>query len=413
MANVFSNRRAVGTLEREDPANRFVYDAEVPAALAVSLLMPVNRTPYLSERAAVLHPVFDMNLPEGALREALSNMFAKALPVFDDLALLEIVGRSLIGRLRFGASPEELDQVPPQNLKELLASRGTEGLFADLLQRYARFSGVAGIQPKLLIRDDGSLGTSKFSPLAVGERVTAHGTTHIVKSFDAAKYPGLAANEYYCLKAARVAGLIVPPTEIATGGHLLVVKRFDLKPDGTYLAFEDGCALDGRLSREKYEGSYEQLAATLTSVLRGPDGTAAELARFFRLLVLSVAVRNGDAHRKNFGVVYEDATGLVTLSPTFDIVTTSAYLPIDSFALTLDGTKRWPNAKRLARFGVQRCQLTATAAKGIIAEVAEAVDQVSRELDALTELDPQGKDTAERMKTAWADGVASLRETSA
>jgi ribulose kinase len=47
-------------------------------------------------------------------REALNNMFSKALPVFDDLALLEIVGRSLIGRLRFGASPEELDQVPPK-----------------------------------------------------------------------------------------------------------------------------------------------------------------------------------------------------------------------------------------------------------------------------------------------------------
>jgi serine/threonine-protein kinase HipA len=306
-----------------------------------------------------------------------------------------------------------LDQVPPQNLKELLASRGTERLFADLLQRYARFSGVAGVQPKLLIRDDGSLGTSRFSPIPVGERITACGTTHIVKSFDAAKYPGLAANEYFCLKVARVTGLVVPPVAIANEGHLLVVERFDLRPDGRYLAFEDGCALEGRLSREKYEGSYEQLAATLASVLRGPDGTAAELARFFRSLVLSVAVRNGDAHRKNFGVVYEDAMGWVTLAPSFDIVTTSAYLPNDSLALTLDGTKRWPNAKRLARFGVQHCQLTATAAKAIMAEVVEAVAQVSRELDTLTDYDPQAKDTAERMKAAWTDGVASLREPAA
>ena len=411
MANVFVNRRAIGTLTREDPANRFVYDADVAASLSVSLLMPLNRTPYLAERAAVLHPVFDMSLPEGALREALNTMFSKALPVFDDLALLEIVGRSLIGRLRFGASPEELDQVPPQNLRELLASGGTDELFADLLQRYARYSGVAGVQPKLLIRDDGSLGTSKFSPVPVGERVTAHGTTHIVKTFDAAKYRGLAANEFFCLKAARAAGLPVPLAEIATGGHLLVVERFDLKPDGTYLAFEDGCALDGRLSREKYEGSYEQLAATLASVLRGPEGTAAELARFFRSLVLSIAVRNGDAHRKNYGVVYDDAVGQVTLAPTFDIVTTSAYLPNDNLALTLDGTKRWPDAKRLVRFGLQRCQLTASGAKAIVVEVAEAVAQVSRELDSLTDFDPQAKETADRMRTAWADGVASLRQS--
>ncbi len=410
MANVFVNRRAVGTLTREDPANRFIYDTDVAACLGVSLLMPVNRTPYLAERAAVLHPVFDMSLPEGALREALNMMFAKALPVFDDLALLEIVGRSLIGRLRLGASPEELDQVPPQNLRELLASRGTDELFAELLQRYARYSGVAGVQPKLLIRDDGSLGTSRFSPVPVNERVTAHGTTHIVKSFDAAKYPGLASNEFFCLKAARAAGLPVPPAEIATGGHLLVVERFDLKPDGTYLAFEDGCALDGRLSREKYEGSYEQLAATLAGVLRGPDGTTAELARFFRSLVLSIAVRNGDAHRKNFGVVYDDATGQVTLAPSFDIVTTSAYLPSDSLALTLDGTKRWPDAKRLVRFGMQRCQLTAPGAKAIVAEVAEAVAQVSRELDRLADFDPKAKEVADRMRTAWTDGAASLRQ---
>jgi serine/threonine-protein kinase HipA len=278
-----------------------------------------------------------------------------------------------------------------------------------LLQRYARYSGVAGVQPKLLIRDDGSLATSKFSPLPVGERVTAQGTTHIVKSFDPAKYRGLAANEIFCLKAARVAGLPVPPAEIATEGHLLVVERFDLKTDGTYLAFEDGCALDGRLSREKYEGSYEQLAATLASVLRGPDGTAAELARFFRLFVLSVAVRNGDAHRKNFGVVYDDAVGMATLAPAFDIVTTSVYLPNDNLALTLDGTKRWPEAKRLVRFGVQRCQLTTTAAKTIVAEVAEAVAQVSRELDMLADLDPQAKDIGDRMRTVWMEGVAALR----
>lgn len=409
MANVFVNRRAVGALTRDDPVHRFVYDDGVPDGLAVSLLMPVGRSPYHAERSAALHPVFDMSLPEGALREALNTMFAKALPVFDDLALLEIVGRSLIGRLRFGASAADLDEVPARNLRELLASRGTDGLFADLLRRYARFSGVAGVQPKLLIRDDGSLGGNKLSPVPVGERFTAHGTTHIVKSFDAAKFPGLAANEYFCLKAARVAGLPVPPVEIATGGHLLIVERFDLKADGSYLAFEDGCALDGRLSREKYAGSYEQLAATLASALRGPEGTVAELARFFRALVLSVAVRNGDAHRKNFGVVYDDATGTVSLAPAFDIVTTSAYLPSDSLALTLDGTKRWPDAKRLVRFGRRRCQLTETAAEEILTEVVEAVARVAGELDDFTDLDPRAWDTADRMRKAWSEGIESLR----
>jgi len=408
VANVFVNHRAVGALLREDPLNRFTYDRNIPASLAVSLLMPVNDTPYLAERAAALHPVFDMNLPEGALRDALTSMFAKALPVFDDLALLEIVGRSLIGRLRFGGSAEELDRVPPQNLRDLLHARGTEELFLELLQRYARHSGVAGAQPKLLIRDDGSLLSSTSSPIGSAERLTAQGTTHIVKTFDPTRLPGLAANEYFCLKAAKAAGLPVPATEIADDGHLLVIERFDLKPDGAYLAFEDGCALSARLSHEKYWGSYERLAGTLADALRGPDGTAAELARFFRSLVLTVAVRNGDAHWKNFGVLYDDPTGHVWLAPTFDVVTTTAYMPEDGLALTLDGSKRWPDARRLERFGVQRCQLTLPAARKILAEVADAVARVARDLREIAARDPGAGGLADRMRAAWAEGVASL-----
>ncbi|MBL9187469.1 MAG: type II toxin-antitoxin system HipA family toxin [Opitutaceae bacterium] len=408
MANTFVNRQPVGTLSREDPLNRFAYEADVPPSLGVSLLMPVAAGPYGAERSGVLHPVFDMSLPEGALRDAVSNLFAKALPAIDDLALFQIVGRSLIGRIRFGESAAQLDQVPTHNLRDLLKTRGTGELFAELLTRYAQYSGVAGIQPKVLVRDDGGLRTENFSPVETGERLTAHGTTHIVKSFDPARYPGLAANEYLCLRAAAAAGLAVGKTSIATDGRLLVVERFDLKADGSYLAFEDGCALAGRLSREKYEGSYEQLVGTLANVLRGPDGTGAELAKFFRSFVLSVAVRNGDAHRKNFGVIYDDATGHVTLAPTFDVITTTPYLPNDSLALTLDGTKRWPDAKRLVKFGIRYCGLTTHVAKSILSEVAEAVATVSKDLAQFSDLDPDAEETPARMKSAWAQGVAAL-----
>lgn len=409
MANIFVNRQPVGTLVRAEPVNRFTYESGVPAAQAVSLLMPVSEETYLAESPGVLHPVFDMSLPEGALRSAVSTMFAKALPAVDDLALFQIVGRSLIGRLRYGQSAAELDQVPPQNLRDLLQSRGTGALFDDLLQRYAQFSGVSGIQPKVLVRDNGSLRTENFSPVETSNRLTAHGTTHIVKSFDPATYPGLAANELLCLRAAEKAGLKIGRAELAADARVLVVERFDLQPDGTYHAFEDGCALDGRLSAQKYEGSYEQLAGTLASVLRGPAGSGPELAQFFRALALSVAVRNGDAHRKNFGVIYDDVAGTVTLAPTFDVITTLPYLPHDSLALTLDGTKRWPEAKRLVRFGVRRCQLTPAGAQAILAEVADAVAGVSADLEKFTDLDPGAGETGERMRMAWAEGAAALR----
>jgi serine/threonine-protein kinase HipA len=406
MTHVFVNRSAVGILSRDEPAHRFAYDAETRPEQAVSLLMPVSPDPYFAERSAVLHPVFDMNLPEGALREALGDMFAKALPVFDDLALVEVVGRSLIGRLRFGISSAELDEVPAQNLADLLSYRGTGELFRDLLERYARYSGVSGVQPKLLIRDDGSLQIDQFSPFEKQERITAHGTTHLLKTFEAGRHPALAANEFYCLQAARAAGLPVPAAQLSQDGQLLVVERFDLKPDGSYLGFEDCCSLDGRISRAKYEGSYEQLAATLARSLSGPGGLQAGLAQFFRSLVFSIAIRNGDAHRKNFGVLYDDATGPVSLAPTYDVVTTVAYLPKDSLALMLDGSKRWPGRKHLLRFGVQRCRLTAEAADTIISEVVEAVATAATKLDP--NFSPNSTETVELMRAAWLEGVASL-----
>ena len=39
-----------------------------------------------------IHPVFEMNLPEGALRDELVRRFSKAVRGFDDFALLAIVG---------------------------------------------------------------------------------------------------------------------------------------------------------------------------------------------------------------------------------------------------------------------------------------------------------------------------------
>ncbi len=189
----------------------------------------------------------------------------------------------------------------------------------------------------------------------------------------------------------------------------MIVERFDLKADGKYLAFEDGCSIAGRLSRDKYIGSYEQLAGSLARFLRGPNGTEAELAQFFRSLVLSVAVRNGDAHRKNFGLLYDDPANLVWLAPTYDVITTTVYLPKDTLSLMWEGSKRWPEGKRLERFGVQRCQLTPQGARTIIAEVVEAVSSVAPQLEGVGAHSPEAAEIAQQMRLAWDEGVASLR----
>jgi hypothetical protein len=62
------------------------------------------------------------------------------------------------------------------------------------------------------------------------------------------------------------------------------------------------------------------------------------MEKLFMLIALNCALRNGDAHLKNFGIVYDDVQGEARLAPVYDLVTTSVYLPKDSLALTLNGS---------------------------------------------------------------------------
>ena len=71
-----------------------------------------------------LVPIFEMNLPEGVLRERLRLAFAKATGAFDDFDLLRITGRSQIGRIRYTGQQENLQEdVPFQSVDEILQKR--------------------------------------------------------------------------------------------------------------------------------------------------------------------------------------------------------------------------------------------------------------------------------------------------
>ncbi len=132
-------------------------------ARAVSLTMPVRLASWNTPFG--LAPIFEMNLPEGSLREHLRLAFAKATGSFDDLDILSIVGRSQIGRLRYTAESATLaDDVPFQSVDEILRSRRDSGLLPYLMERFAAHSGVSGVQPKLLIRDAEAIaGVERFN----------------------------------------------------------------------------------------------------------------------------------------------------------------------------------------------------------------------------------------------------------
>lgn len=377
----------------------FAYSAEARPADAASITMPVRLASWDSDFG--LTPIFEMNLPEGALRERLRLAFAKATGTFDDLDLLTIVGRSQVGRLRYTDEHGTLDQaVPFQSVDELLASRRDGNLFQYLLEQFSAFSGVSGVQPKLLIRDELAWGTGPKP----GERTSIQGATHIVKFWEE-QYPGLAANEFFCLKAAMRAGLQVPRFQLSDDGRALVIDRFDLRDDGRYRGFEDFCVLNARKTAEKYRGSYETALLKRFREFASPSQISAGSETIFRMIALNAALRNGDAHLKNFGVIYDDPDGAIALAPAYDIVTTTAYIPADQMALTLDGSPQWPTAKQLLAFGTNRQIGSPETIKAILGSVAEAVFETMAELKHYMRGNPEFEDIGARMLAEWEGGI--------
>jgi serine/threonine-protein kinase HipA len=404
MIRVWTDAAESGLLERLDTrGSTFAYLPELASARAVSVTMPVRLASWNTSFG--LAPLFEMNLPEGALRERLRLAFAKATGSFDDFDLLGIVGRSQLGRVRYTGQKEQLrEDVPFQSVDEILARRRDGDLFRYLIDKFASFSGVSGVHPKFLIRDQSASVPLQGASTRLSQ--SYRGATHIAKFWEAHEYPQLAANEYFCLKVAEKCGLDVPNFRLAEDGGALVIDRFDLRPDGTYRGFEDFCVLNARRTDEKYRGSYETSILKRFAEFANSRHVGEDLERLFTLIAINCALRNGDAHLKNFAIVYDDVEGEARLAPVYDLVTTSVYLPKDRLALTLNGSTAWPAARELRRLGETRLGATPAHVGEILDRISEAMDSVAKGVRRYIKEHPVFGDIGAGMLREWKQGIA-------
>ena len=317
-----------------------------------------------------------MNLPEGALREALERATAKQYGS-DDLTLLTILSVNQIGRMVYSPTGQAISApVDSEMTLDDLLNHQDANFFNELLTRYAKSSGVAGVQPKVLID--------------IQNRLSLPIDRYIVKSWGE-DYPQLACNEFICMNIAKLAGLDVPETYLSDNAKLLISKRFDLDDAGNAMGFEDFCVLQAKGTKQKYDSSIEQCANTIRQYVSA-EYQAECLADFYKLTYLNVRLRNGDAHLKNVGIKYASLHNYrshqipeVTrkLAPIYDLVSTIPYIKNDTMALSLTGSKRWPKQKVLHSFAKQHCLL----GNQKMTEIEEQVEQaISDSLRLLKEL---------------------------
>jgi len=339
----------------------FDYDVAAPADAEICLGMPRRREQY---RDRALFPIFQMNLPEGYVLEQLRLRFAKTVRLDPMLLLAMTGGEAAIGRVRLRPPQGESASAPAMPLPALLAHQGSENLFRQLADTYLLRTGISGVQPKLL----------------VPEQVELHGkatlaTTELIVKSAGDGYPGLAVNEFLCMRVARLAGIPVPDFFLSEDHQRFVMRRFDRTAKGQALGFEDMAVLIGLGADSKYQGSYERVAKAI-GLYCPPAYRPAALAQYFDQVALSCMVGNGDAHLKNFGLLYSyPGANDARLAPCYDIVCTTCYIPEDSLALTLAGSKSLFRARAdILEFGQRACGLKDPAAR--ITNLLRALDQV-------------------------------------
>lgn len=166
-------------------------------------------------------------------------------------------------------------------------------------------------------------------------------TTHIVKPAPLAKISyrkQIPANEHLTMLIAKqVYGIDTAANGLCFSSDdqvVYITKRYDVQANGTKLRQEDFCALLERSEETdgkdfKYQGSYEDMAKIIKRYI--PAWPVA-LERFFRLVVFNYIFANGDAHLKNFSVLYRE-DGDLQLAPAYDLINTHIHLDDSDFAM--------------------------------------------------------------------------------
>lgn len=273
-------------------------------------------------------------LPEGALREMLAGTL-KVHPA-NEFPLLAWVGNNLPGAIV--ATPVPAGEIPAWGLS---ARSRAEAVQIDVTGVAHKFS-LAGIHIKFsAIRQDGRYTIS-----------AELGTDSWIVKTPSAVHRNVPENEYSAMKLAEAIGVDIPEIALISLDSLdnlpeiqlpdeelaYAIRRFDRNAQGR-IHTEDFAQVFEFFAHDKYgQTNYEQVATALYRY--GAHGLE-DIQQMARRLLANILLANGDAHLKNWSLIYPDAVN-PKLAPAYDIVSTLPYVPGETgIALNLGKQKKW------------------------------------------------------------------------
>jgi len=200
---------------------------------------------------------------------------------------------------------------------------------AEMAQKAQEAAGklsISGVQPKLSVRLD----KKNNLLISVAER-----GEYILKS-QLSTYSHIPENEQCCMDIAQELGIVVPPhclLPLKDKSIAYIIKRFD-REKGVKIHQEDFAQILGE--ENKYGGSVEQIGHKLKEISTAPGY---DLQLFFERIVFNFIIGNGDAHLKNYSMLYKSEEDR-RLAPAYDLVCSKLVIPREEdSALTIGGKK--------------------------------------------------------------------------
>jgi len=365
----------VGELFFEKENNTYGFNYTQNISL-ISLIMPYKQSTY--EWKNRLHPIFDMNTPEGYLFEIFKNFLSKENGYVDDFLIFSYLAPNIESRLSYKSwfDTKKFDAI---DLDEIL-SNDSDDTFSKILHTFLDKNAISGVQPKTLalIKDKDSLSTKEYIIKTWGE-----------------EYQNLAQNEYFCLKAVEYAGVEIANIKLSKNSKFLLVERFNYdKVSDSFFGFEEILVLLGKNRDEKYSGSYERVVKTVYAVCTDKNRAMKDI---YKSIVMSYLLKNGDAHLKNFGVLYDEEFKSIRLSPTYDVVNTCVYIYKDKPALTMFGKKLWFGEVELLRFGEECCYISKAKTQNYYDECINAIEKILQDIRVYMQTNSSFKRIGSRM----------------
>ena len=281
-----------------------------------------------------LHPVLSNLLPEGALRDLISQGLKTHID--NEFQIFSYLGQDLPGALV--ATPMEPEEVPESVLTTHGKAKAVKHKVSDQENKFS----LAGVQMKFSMKEkDGRYNLTKNGELG----------DWIIKT-PSANHKLVPLNEYTAMSLSALAGVYIPDIKLIELGKLdnlpqinlpdeklaFAIKRFD-RVGNTRIHMEDFAQVLAKHPYEKYNSAnYKQIGKVVYDY--SGDGLA-DAQQFARRLLVNILLANGDAHLKNWSLLYQDQI-TPRLSPAYDIVTTSVYIEGETqYALNLSKTKEW------------------------------------------------------------------------